>query len=159
MERTKFLTLAVVALFVLNLLTLGFMVLRPTPPMPPGGRPGPGMNDPGSIIADRLHLDADQREQFRQFQHERHEQLEPLNQKGGELYTEYYILLRAEQLDTARAKAVSHQIGQNQQAVAQVNFRHFQQLKSICKPNQQADFQKLMGDLTEICNGPGRPRP
>lgn len=159
MERTKFLTLAVVALFVLNLLTLGFMALRPSPPMPPGRRPGPGMNDPGSVIADRLHLDADQREQFRQLQDERHEELEPINKRTGELYTTYYILLRADRLDTTQANAISRQIGQNQQGVAQVNFRHFQQLKGILRPDQQADFQELMGNLTRIRKESERQRP
>ncbi|TAE21754.1 MAG: periplasmic heavy metal sensor [Cytophagales bacterium] len=155
MERTKFLTIAVIALFILNLATIGFMLLRP--PMPPGGRSG--MGGPGAVIADRLHLDADQREQFRALQDERHEQLHPLNVKAGDLYTTYYILLRAERVDTARANAISRQIGQNQQAIAQVNFRHFQQLKTICRPGQQADFGQLMGDLTKIHKGSPGPRP
>lgn len=156
MERTKLLTGAVIALFLLNLVTIGFLIMRP-------GRPGrPGMQgpkgEPAQVISKRLHFDDQQQKQYRQLIDEHQNQTRTLNEKSLQLYRQYYGLLAAEQPDTAQANLLSGQIAQMQQALAQLNFSHFEQIKALCQPNQQADFTRLVSDLAQLFGRQQRPR-
>ncbi len=153
MERTKLLTGAVIGLFLLNLTTIGFLVLRP-------GRPGlqSPKSEPAQVIIERLHFDAQQEKQYRQLISEHQHQTRSLNKKSLQFYREYYGLLASEQPDTAKANILSSQIAQTQRALAQLNFSHFKQIKALCEPDQQADFTRLVSDLAQLFGRQQPPR-
>lgn len=158
MERTKLLTIAVVGLLLLNLLTIGFLILntnRPRRPEPPGQNGGDG---PARIIMERLGFDEQQQQDYRKLIDAHRDQTERLSIQSVELYQMYYGLLLAEKPDTARENALSQQIAQNQQAVARLNFDHFAQIKALCHPNQQANFTRLVGDLNRLFGRQQRPQ-
>ena len=155
MERTKLLTLAVIGLLLLNLFTIGYVALRSGPPPHPDQPPGSG--GPAALIIERLHLDARQQARYAELRDQHQQSLRSLNDEAVRLYGSYYGLLEADSLDPVRATALSQQLAQNQQAVAGVNLTHFQQLKALCRPNQQADFRRLVGDLAQLFGRPPRP--
>lgn len=155
MTRERFLTIAVLSLLLLNLGTIGFLWLRP-----PGGLRSGGPPDgqtPTQLIIDRLHLDDRQQVAYRRLIQDHRQQSRALAEESVGLYRRYYQLLEAAQPDTARASALSQQIAQKQRAIAELNFNHFAQIKALCRPDQQADFAGLVGDLTELFNRPPRP--
>ncbi len=157
MDRIKLLTVAVVGLLLLNGLTIGFLLLHPGQPPRPV-RAGPGGGDgPGRIISERLHFDARQEEQYQQLISAHRQQSRELADESVRLHHDYYDLLTANQPDTGRANALSRQIGDNQRALAQLNFAHFRQIKALCRPDQQADFVRLVDDLSRLFGRSPRP--
>jgi periplasmic protein CpxP/Spy len=159
MERTKLLTIAVVGLLILNLLTIGFLILntnRARWPEPPEQNRGGG---PARIIIERLRLNEQQQQAFEKLRDGHHKQSDKLSKQAVELYRAYYELLTAEQPDTVQANELSRQIAQNQLAVAKLNFDHFAEIKALCRSDQQADFTRLVGDLNRLFGRQPRPRP
>jgi Spy/CpxP family protein refolding chaperone len=151
MERTKLLTFAVVGLLVLNLATLGFIWLKPDrPPRPeqPGGRPP--VDGPARLVIERLHFDEQQQRQYLQLVAQHQQQIRTLNGQLIRLYTSYYDLLKAAQIDTIQANTLSQQIAANQQTIAKVNLAHFGQLKALCRTDQRGDFNRMVDDLAEL---------
>lgn len=170
MSQIRLLTFAVVGLLLLNLCTIGFLLLRGRPSHPVGGHPAgghpaggpPAGGDPASVIISRLHFDEQQQTRYRQLVEQHQQQSRELAWQERDLFQRYYGLLTESAPDTARATALSQQIADNQRATAQLNFAHFAQIKALCRPNQQANFRKLVGDLTQLFGakpGAGRPGP
>lgn len=159
MERTKLLTLAVVGLLLLNLLTIGFLFLKPDGPPQPEQAPGrPGAEGPAAVIIERLHMDANQQAHYRQLVQAHQEKTRTLNQKTAQLYRTYYGLLEAPTYDVQQANSMSQQIADNQRAIAQLNFDHFNQIKSLCRPDQLADFNRLVSELARLFGRQQRPQ-
>lgn len=159
MERTKLLTITVIGLLLLNLLTIGFLILKPGPPAradqwydPP--REGRG---PARVIIQRLHFDEQQQLQYLEMGRQHHQQIEHLNAESVQLFQAYYSLLPSARPDSAKANALVRQIADNQRQLAELNFAHFQQIKALCRPSQQADFTKLVADLARLFGKPQRP--
>ncbi|GAB3687661.1 hypothetical protein GCM10027592_01510 [Spirosoma flavus] len=152
MERTKLLTIAVVGLLILNLLTIGYLVLNSGrqslstnnqhPPMGGGG--------PFRIIVERLHFDEEQRRQYKELADRHHEQTEKLNDESVQLFQTYYKLLAAPQSDSSNTNVLLRQIADVQRRIAELNFSHFQEIKALCRPDQQADYSKLVDDLARL---------
>lgn len=157
MERTKLLTVAVVGLLLLNLFTIGFLVLNA------GAFRGPEPSNqnrggPALLIMERLGFDEEQRQAFKKLADAHHDQTERLSAQSVALYRSYYELLLSEKPDTVRANALSEQIAQNQLTVAKVNLAHFAQIKALCHPDQQASFTRLVGDLSKLFGRQPRPQ-
>jgi len=156
MERTKLLTGAVTGLFLLNLVTISSLILRPGRPGRSGSRDPKG--EPAQVIIERLHFDDQQEKQYRQLIGEHQNQTRSLNNKSQQLYRQYYGLLASDQPDTAKEGLLVGQIAQTQRTLAQLNFSHFKQIKALCKPDQQADFTRLVSDLAQLFGRQQRPR-
>lgn len=154
MERTKLLTLAIIGLFLLNLLTIGYLVLKPGHP---DGQPG--AEGPVAVIIERLHFDTDQQTAYQTLVREHRSQVRALRDQSAQLFRDYYGLLESVQPDSLKASALSEQIAINQRELAQLNFTHFSQIKSLCRPNQLADFNRLVGDLSRLFGQQRPPRP
>lgn len=158
MERTKLLTLAVIGLLLLNLLTVGFLVLKPNRPPHPDHPPGPPDTEgPAAIIIDRLHFDQVQQQSYRQLVAQHQKQTRLLNDQMAQLYRAYYGLLTTTQPDSTQTMTLSQQIADNQRAQAQLNFDHFKQIKALCHADQQADFANLVSDLARLFGRHQRP--
>ena len=157
MERTKLLTIAVVGLVLLNLIMIGLLLFGPAPLLGHGGG-----NRPARVIIKRLRFDASQQRTYRRLVTEHQRQTRELALESARLHQAYYELLVAEQPDSVQANRLSQRIGTNQRAQTQLNFAHFGQIKALCRPDQQADFARLVTELTQLFGqqpppGPGPP--
>lgn len=151
MERTKLLTLVVIGLFLLNLFTLGFVLFKPTSASLMVNQQGPPEGEgPARLIMQRLHFDERQKQQYQTLIDEHQKQTRLLNEKTARLYRDYYGLLATTPPDSVQAKALSQQIADNQRAIAELNFAHFQGLKALCRPDQQVYFTQLVDELARL---------
>jgi protein CpxP len=159
MERTKWLTFAVIGLLLLNLATIGFLVFKPGggPQSRPGGGP-PGREEPAAIIIARLHFDQNQQQAYRKLVDQHQKKMRILNEQMKQLHQQFYGLLAATSTDSVRKTALSQQIADNQKAQAELNFRHFEQIKTLCRPDQQADFKELASELARLFGRQQPPR-
>ncbi|MBN8823127.1 MULTISPECIES: periplasmic heavy metal sensor [unclassified Spirosoma] len=159
MERTKLLTFSVIALLLLNLLTIGFVVIKSgqfSQSEQPRG-PFPRREEPARIIIERLHFDEAQQKQYREMIRQHQQQTQQLNDKSVQLFQAYYDLLTTPQPDSAKQQALSQQIADNQRHLAELNFAHFKQIKALCRPDQQADFIQLVDELARLFGRQQRP--
>ncbi|GAB4001174.1 hypothetical protein GCM10028807_56700 [Spirosoma daeguense] len=156
MERTKLLTISVVGLLILNLLTIGFLVFKSGRQPEFTDHQHPPMDGPFRIIVERLHFDEEQQRQYREMGNQHHRQTEQLNEESVQLFQTYYKLLAQPQPDSAKSSVLVRQIADVQRRIAELNFAHFQEIKSLCRPDQQADFTKLVDDLARLFGRPQR---
>jgi periplasmic protein CpxP/Spy len=154
MTTTKLLTVAVVGLLLLNLGLVGFLLWQPNKQTGPGGPPPAG---PQRLIIERLHLDAEQQAGYDKLVSQHRQQTHQLNNRGIELYRRYYQLLKINKPEETQLLQFSREIADNQQLIATLNFKHFSDLKAICRADQQADFIKLVDDLSELFGKQPRP--
>lgn len=158
MERTKLLTLAVLGLLLLNLLTIGFLILRPSQ-FPHNERfqdPQPDNKGPARLIIARLHFDDQQQKQYLDLVRQHKQQMMRLNMESVQLFQAYYGLLTSAHPDSTK-RSLARQISDVQRQIAELNFSHFQQIKSLCRSDQQADFVKLVADLAHLFGQRQRP--
>jgi Spy/CpxP family protein refolding chaperone len=156
MSRTKLLTIAVISLLLLNIGTLSVILLKSPPPPHGDGRPPHG-EGPKRIIMERLHFDAGQQRAYELLIDDHRSKTMTLNQASRELHTKLYSLLKEESADKSQADTIILQIAENQKAINNLNFAHFQQIRDLCKPEQIKDFNLLAEDLSELFGPKGPP--
>ena len=120
MEKDKFLILTIIILFVLNLFTLGYVIMgrgeHLPPPMEDTDMRGPREQGPGDmnpnrknpgrpdeVIINRLKLNKDQILQFENLKNEHRKQTEDLQFASKKLHDEYFGLLKTDIPDTVKA--------------------------------------------------------
>lgn len=165
MEKDKFLIITIIILFVLNLFTLGYVVMgrgeHPPPPdmddservVPLGDGPGdmnPNRKNPGrpdEVIINRLKLNKDQVLQFENLKNEHRKQAEDLQFTSKKLHDEYFGLLKADIPDTAKASQLLRDLGKNQEQLDKVTFEHFGKIKNICDRDQKLLFNTFIDEI------------
>ena len=162
MEKDRFLILVIIILFVLNLFTLGYVIMGREGQPPPldmeivGPRDrGPGDFDPNrkntgrpdEVIINRLKLNKDQIIQFENLKNEHRKQTEDLQFASKKMHDEYFGLLKSDTPDTLKASQLLLELGKNQQQLDKVTFEHFQKIKDICDKDQKQLFNTFIDEI------------
>lgn len=154
MEKNKLLTLAVIALFLLNLGILSFMLLtRPHADRPPFGGPPPH-GGPDRIIIESLHLDEKQIQQFEELKHEHHGKIIQLEKLSNDLHEKYFELLNDKIMNQKAVDSIATLIGDNRKQTELVNFEHFGKLRALCKPEQLKGYNEMIQHISRFFNSP-----
>ena len=156
MNKTKLLTIAVVGLLLLNLGMMTMFLFKGKPPRHEGGKQGEG---PKKIIIERLNFNEGQQQQYEVIITEHRSKTKELNKRSRELHDELYSLLKNNAIDKTISDSLIKTIAENQKAMENSNFDHFQKIKAICKDGQIENFNDFVLDLTHLFgpkNGPPR---
>lgn len=140
MSKTKLLTFLVIALILLNLGVISFMLLK-KPPRPRPGNP----NQITRIIEERLNLDAAQLVQFNQLKEEHMLATKARFEAVGAHKDQLFSLHKTDNLQ--QKDSLILKISRLHAEIEQLNFKHFQDLKAICKPEQLEDYNNLVTQL------------
>ncbi|MCW3084189.1 MAG: hypothetical protein JWP12_1555 [Bacteroidetes bacterium] len=155
MNRTKLLTITVLGLLLINISMLCVLIIhRPHHP-PMGEMNGPPGEGPKRIIIARLHFDDAQQQRYQVLIDEHRKKMRELNDATRKLHDSLFTLLKDATIDQAKADTLMQQIAANQKQTDELNFDHFQKIKSICKPEQLKDFNELVEELGALF-APGR---
>jgi len=147
MSKMKLLVVAIGLLVAVNL----FMMWQLSKP--------PGLKGPQNqkIIIEKLALDASQVAQYDQLvgAHQRNIRMYDDSMKAlkKELYTESLVTS-----DTAGAQTIIQKIIEVQQSIEWVHYRHFEDIRALCRPDQLPAFDELANDLASMFN-PRQPMP
>lgn len=155
MKRETLLTVAVGVLFALNISTIGFLWFTR------GGHPhGPPPHRHGidNVIVDGLKLTPEQQSRFEELKHDHRSQMDRLDEQYGKAITEYLLLLKTDSINAENKMVLEEVICDIQRQRAQVTLDHFRQLKGICTPEQQKEFDAIIPELIEVI-APPRHRP
>ena len=160
MNRTKLLTIAVIGLLLLNLGVLGMMFFSkpPHPPMPPQMNGGPRGEGPKQIIIERLHFDAMQQKDYELLVTEHHNKTDELHEASKKMHDQLFSFLKEGAENKTQSDSLIMEIANNQKAIENLNFDHFNAIKKLCKGEQVNDFNKLVDELGMLFAPKGPPR-
>jgi hypothetical protein len=153
MERNKFLIYIIVALVLLNLLTLGsFWLGRSHHNSPP---PGNRHETPGDVIVRELSFSTEQQNAFENLKTEHQQIIRPL-QDSLRIYRDG---LYDEKIFADKDRVLSHiaQINRIQQEIEFQTWLHFRKVNDLCTAEQKAKFFPVIRKAVRIMGGPPHP--
>lgn len=143
MSKRSLNILLIAGLLLSNLLLISFIVFR-KPPHPP---------KPREIIIRKLDFDKEQLAKYDLLILEHQKQIKAKEQEMMSLKKELYTeLSKAEASD--KSDSLSLEIGKVQTQIEQVHFKHFGDIKGICKAEQLAAYQALTQELSKMFSRP-----
>ena len=154
MEKSKLLTIAVFALLLLNLGTLGFLVFGKTPAMPPHGP----HREPKYQIIEQLHFDTTQQQQYEKLILGHREAISQIEEHIHMAKNRLYLQLLKDQTDNKAKDSLIDVHATYQKQIEQTHFNHFRDIKKICKPEQLDYYYDLTQELSRIFSRPPHPR-
>lgn len=157
MEKTKLLTFTIIALLLLNFCTLGFLFLSSAENHPPRHGHGPeGRPKPREIIIEKLHFDKEQVVQYDQLIEWHQTTIRETEDKIRKSKNELYLLLNTEPIDEKGKITLIDSLAAYQKQIESTHFKHFGDIKNLCKPNQLKDFEALTEELSGLFSKPQR---
>jgi len=153
MKKIRFLTFVITALLVINALTLGFIYFKSDGPARER-RP-----EPKDIITRKLHFDAGQQEEYEGLIQWHRGEIDRLDMKIREAKRELYTRLNSDTPDIAATDSLFVVIAQYQKEVEQVHYKHFADIKKLCRPGQMQYYSRLTKELAHIFAPPSPGRP
>ena len=139
MNKTKFYLLLIAALTVLN----GIMLfLHFIPPLK--------QNGPKNIIIKKLQFDDQQIKKYDILVTAHRVRTRVNEAQINNLKNSLYQELTQVISDSSEIDNLVHGIAELQKKAEIINFRHFQDIKKLCKPDQLPYFKKLVGELSQL---------
>ena len=160
MEKTKLLTITVIGLLLLNFATLGFLFISGTKGHKPPHDIPEGRHEPKEIIIERLHFDANQQKEYGQLIEWHRGEIRQLEDSIRVSKNELYMLLNDDKVDEKAKVTLINEIALFQKQIEATHFKHFEDIKKLCKPEQQVYFNELTEEFGRLFyrNKPPRPR-
>ena len=160
MEKTKLLTITVIGLLLLNFATLGFLFISGTKGHKPPHDIPEGRHEPKEIIIERLHFDANQQKEYGQLIEWHRGEIRQLEDSIRVSKNELYMLFNNDIVDEKAKVTLINEIALFQKQIEATHFKHFEDIKKLCKPEQQVYFNELTEEFGRLFyrNKPPRPR-
>ena len=147
-KRFYWLWAAIGLLLLLNLATVGWVVRKVNP-----GRNSRRATE--EIIIRRLDFTPDQIAKYRQSRSQMQAQIRPHEDSLQRLRSSLFNQIKQSTVsDTAMNQLLAQMAWQNTQ-ITRLRFRHWQQVRSLGTPEQQARFDQLLNRLEQGLNDPG----
>ena len=150
MSKTKLLTFAIIALFIINITTLSFFIFK---------GPKNGHNSPREIIIKKLDFDGNQIVAYDKIIKKHRGSIISIDREIIGLKNNLY-----KELSNPRKEKVVDslflEIGNNQSVIEKLHYNHFLEIKKLCKPEQLENYNLLTSELTRLFNpnNPKRPK-
>ncbi|MDP3558203.1 MAG: hypothetical protein Q8T03_12590 [Bacteroidota bacterium] len=151
MNKTRLLGIAVISLLLINLGILAIMFFKHGPP--PMDKMAHGER-PKKIIIERLKFDAEQQKQYEVIITEHKTKTKELTKKSRDLHDDLFSLLINNTIDKTISDSLIQTIANNQKAIDNLNFEHFQKIKAICKNDQIERYNNFVLELTHLFGPP-----
>ncbi len=155
MTKSKLLSFAVIALFLINIITLSFLFFKG--PRPEGGPDGRPKHSPSEIVINELNFDKQQIKEYENLIQEHSTEISALDQKIKETKNRLYLELASRENNTKK-DSVLNVLNMYTSEVEQVHYNHFLEIKKLCKPEQLDNYNKLILDLSSIFAPNGMPK-
>ena len=151
MEKTKLLTWAVIALFLLNLGTLGFLfVSGPKGHREPGQRP----EGPKNLIIEKLHFDIEQIKKYEKLIQWHRANISATEDQIRDSKNALYLHLKQNPIDEKAKDSIINVLASYQKQIETIHFKHFQDIKALCTKEQLDNFNSLTEELARLFSKP-----
>jgi len=148
--KNKLLTWLVLLLLVANAATIAFFWMNKTKHLPPP------KGTPKDFLIKELQLDAKQQEQLEVFVKEHQQAARQLRVKIKEGKENFFALLKQPAVTDSAKNELSTVVSSYIRQLDILTLEHFQKVRSLCKPEQQAKFDQIINEVTTMI---GQPRP
>ncbi len=155
MGKTKFITFLAVGLLLSNLLLVGYIMLHKSSQPVHQGPPPHGHHGPRNIIIERLHFSDAQITEYDKLIQWHRSEIDRADQKIRELKNQLYSTLNTPSGNTKDGIIAS--IATTQQEIERIHYKHFEDIKHLCTPQQQADFEELTKEIASLFAPPRPP--
>lgn len=145
MQRTRFLTVVIVALLVINAGTLAYLFIGQSKPHHPPHRMRKG--SPSDLIIEKLKLDEQQQDVFFELRDEHRAEMRDIQRKLSDTRDQYFDGLKTNTIDSTESKRLQNEIGSLMGQIHGSTFKHFTQVRQLCKPEQQKLFDRFIDDI------------
>lgn len=149
MDKIKLLTYSVIFLLLLNLATIGFVVISNG-----GGRNRP---KPSEIIIEKLNFDKNQQEEYEQLIYWHRNQIDKLDSQIRETKKELYLQLPKPEDDAKIKDSLIDLLSKYHKQIENTHFKHFKDIKKLCRKNQMESFNDLTKELSKIFSPQPKP--
>ena len=155
MDKIKLLTYAVIGLLLLNVGIIGFLFFSR-----PNRNPEVNHRKPKEFISEKLHFDANQNEKYESIIPIYKDKIDSLDAINRKLKSELYSQLKLQVVNSAIKDSIITLFLANQKQIEQLHFKHFLDIKNICKASQLNDFNALTQELGKMfSNQNSKPHP
>ena len=155
MDKIKLLTYSVIGLLLLNVGIIGFLFFSR-----PNRNPEENHRRPKEFISEKLHFDANQNEKYESIIPIYKDKIDSLDAINRKLKSELYSQLKLQVVNSARKDSIINLFLANQKQIEQLHFKHFLDIKNICKASQLQDFNALTQELGKMfSNQNSKPHP
>lgn len=151
MNKTKLLSVAVIALLVLNFGILGFLFLSKKHELN-------GRKMPREIVIEKLHFDENQIVEYEKIITEHQKSIRNLDDSIRKTKNELYQLLNEEKISSVQKDSLYFKLANYQKQIETTHFNHFLEIKKLCKKEQLADYKNLTEELSKIFSHKPRPK-
>lgn len=141
MTKSTFNTFVIIGLLVSNLILAGFLFF---------GKPHPNRQKPREKVIQVLGFDDAQIARYDVFIKKHRAQVTDFEKKAFEAKTALYECLNGS--DLSKRDSLLESLASMQFAIETIHYKHFEEIKSICRPDQLANFATLTEDLVSIFN-------
>jgi hypothetical protein len=142
MNKTKFLTFAVVALVATNLLLIGSMLFHRFGPPPRHGRAR-------EMVIRELHFDRSQIRDYDKLIRWHRSHIDRAEHRIMDLKLELYRTLD-ENPGADKTQPLMDSIGEIQVEIEHIHYKHFQDIRRLCRPDQLEDYDDAIRKITDI---------
>lgn len=159
--RNKVLSLLVLVLLLTNILLLVFFVwAKPEPPRPGSSGAKSDRGGVTQILEKEVGFNAEQMEQYKKLKDQHWDKMKPYFGELRNARNNFYKLLNQASVPDSVINSAADSIAAKQKQMDLQTFRHFQQVKAICTPEQQARFDTLVQQVIKrMGGGPRRSQP
>jgi len=155
MNKIKLLSFAVIGLLFLNIGIVCFLYLTR-----PNSNHDHDPRKPKDIIIEKLHFDANQIKKYESFITIYRKNNDSLNVSNKEIKTLLYSQLKQPIVNNKIKDSLIQLLTINQKRIEESNFKHFLDIKNLCRKSQIDDFNSLTEDLEKLfSNQNKKPRP
>ncbi len=145
MNKIRVLSLASAVLLLANLFLLWFVISHKGP--------NTRHREPKKIIIEKLHFDRHQQQQYQKLIDAHRKELGRYRQTLVALKNQLYVNLSAISKETMADSIYTEMAGVHIQ-LERINYKHFQEIGQLCKPEQLVHFEQLTKDLAKLFQGP-----
>lgn len=149
MNKIKLLTFSVIALIILNIVTLGFFIFSENKSQGFNNRP-----KPREIIIRKLDFDEQQVKAYEELINWHRGNIDSLQEQIRNTKQKLYSELVKPEVDNKVKDSLVNKLAYIQKKIENTHFRHFQDIKKLCKKEQLDRFNDLTKELSKIFSKP-----
>ncbi|HUS02243.1 MAG TPA: periplasmic heavy metal sensor [Chitinophagaceae bacterium] len=116
---------------------------------------GPGRGTPADYLIKELNLNSDQQNKLRSLAKQHHEQSLKIREGIKSARHDLFKLLQQPAIDDSTKRSAADNVAKDLEQLDLLTFDHFKEVRSICTPEQQKKFDKIIEDVLQmIASGP-----
>lgn len=148
MKKIKVISIIAILLLAINVFWIWFFITH----KPPHGR----NHDPKKVIIEKLHLDEKQTNEYEKLIEGHREDIQNSEQQIMMLKNQLYLTLKDNEKQNITDSLIA-EIGKVQIEIEHISYKHFLDIKKLCKPEQENSFSELCNDIAKLFAPPSPP--